>query len=59
MEYVEVLLMCIVAVIGVFALFLFIAPFAGVIIIWLVKIIDILCKYYNIFFNFIINSLTC
>lgn len=33
MEYVEVLLMCIVAVIGVFALFLFIAPFAGVIII--------------------------
>lgn len=58
MEYVEVLLMCIVAVIGVFALFLFIAPFAGVIIIWLTKIIDIFCKYYDTFFNFIINSLT-
>lgn len=58
MEYVEVLLMCIVAVIGVFALFLFIAPFAGVIIIRLAKIIDIFGKYYDIFFNFIINSLT-
>ena len=51
MEYVEILLMCIVAVIGVLALFLFIAPFAGVIIIRLAKIIDIFCKYYDIFFN--------
>lgn len=50
--------MCIVAVIGVFALFLFIAPFAGVIIVWLTKIIDIFCKHYDTFFNFIINSLT-
>lgn len=58
MEYVEVLLMCIVAAIGVLALFLFIAPFAGVIIIWLAKIIDIFDKHYDIFFNFIINSLT-
>ncbi len=58
MEYVEVLLMCIVTVIGVFTLFLFIAPFAGVIIIRLAKIIDIFCKYYDTFFNFIINSLT-
>lgn len=58
MEYVEVLLMCIVVVIGVFVLFLFITPFAGVIVVWIVKNIDILCKYYNIFFNFIINSLT-
>lgn len=41
MEYVEILLMCIVAAIGVFALFLFIAPFIGVIIIRLAKIIDI------------------
>lgn len=58
MECVEALLMCIVAIIGVFALFLFIAPFAGVIIVWLTKIIDIFCKHYDIFFNFIINSLT-
>ena len=58
MEYVEVLLMFVVVAIGVFALFLFIAPFVGVIIIWLVKIIDIFCKYYDTFFNFIINSLT-
>lgn len=58
MEYIEVLLIFIVAVIGVFALFLFIAPFAGVIVIWLAKIIDIFCKHYNTFFNFIINSLT-
>ena len=58
MEYVEILLMCIVAAIGVFALFLFIAPFIGVIIIRLAKIIDIFGKYYDIFFNFIINSLT-
>ena len=58
MEYVEVLLMCIVVIIGVFALFLFIDPFAGVIIIWLSKIIDIFGKHYDAFFNFIINSLT-
>lgn len=58
MEYVEALLMCIVAVIGVFALFLFIAPFIGVIIIWFAKIIDIFGKHYDTFFNFIINSLT-
>lgn len=58
MEYVEVLLMCIVAVIGVFTLFLFVAPFAGVIIIWFAKIIDIFGKHYDTFFNFIINSLT-
>lgn len=58
MEYVELLLMCIVAVVGVFALFLFITPFVGVIIIWLVKIIDMFCRHYDIFFNFIINSLT-
>ncbi len=58
MEYVESLLMCIVAVIGVFALFLFIAPFAGVIIIRFAKIIDIFGKHYDTFFNFIINSLT-
>lgn len=58
MVFVEVLLMCIVAVIGVFALFLFTAPFIGAIIIWLAKIIDIFCKHYDIFFNFIINSLT-
>lgn len=58
MEYVEVLIMCIVAVIGVFALFLFIAPFAGVIIIRLAKIIYIFGKHYDTFFNFIINSLT-
>lgn len=58
MEYVEVLLMFIVAVIGVFALFLFIAPFVGAIIIWFAKIIDIFCKHYDTFFNFIINSLT-
>lgn len=51
MEYVEVLLMCIVAVIGVFALFLFVAPFAGVIIIWFAKIIDIFGKHYD---NFLI-----
>ncbi len=58
MEDVKLLLMCIVAIIGVFALFLFIAPFVGVIVIWLVKIIDIFCKHYDTFFNFIINSLT-
>ena len=58
MVFVEVLLMCIVAAIGVFALFLFMAPFAGVIIIWLAKIIDIFCKHYDTFFNFIIDSLT-
>lgn len=58
MEYVEILLMCIVAVIGIFALFLFIAPFVGVIVIWLVKIIDIFGTHYDTFFNFIINSLT-
>lgn len=58
MECVEALLMCIVGVIGVFALFLFIAPFAGVIIVWLTKIINIFCKHYDTFFNFIINSLT-
>lgn len=58
MEYVELLLMCIVAVILCFALFLFITPLVGVIIIWLAKIIDIFCKHYNTFFNFIINSLT-
>lgn len=58
MEYVEVLLMCIVAVVCVFALVLFIAPFVGVIIFYLIKIIDIFSKYYGIFFNFIINSLT-
>lgn len=58
MEDVKLLLMCIAAIIGVFALFLFIAPFVGVIIIRLAKIIDIFCKHYDIFFNFIINSLT-
>lgn len=58
MEYVEILLMCIVAVVCVFALVLFIAPFVGVIIIWFAKIIDIFCKHYDTFFNFIINSLT-
>lgn len=58
MEYVKLLLMCIVAVVGVFALFLFITPFVGVIIIWLVKIIGIFSKHYDTFFNFIINSLT-
>lgn len=58
MEDVEVLLMFVVVAIGVFALFLFIAPFVGVIIIWLAKIIDIFCKHYDTFFNFIINSLT-
>lgn len=59
MEYVEVLLMFVVVAIGVFALFLFITPFVGVVIIWLAKIIDIFCKHYDIFFNFIINSLNC
>ena len=58
MEYIEVLLIFIVAVISVFALFLFVAPFAGVIIIWFAKIIDIFGKHYDTFFNFIINSLT-
>lgn len=58
MEYVKLLLMCIMAVVGVFALFLFITPFVGVIIIWFVKIIGIFCKHYDTFFNFIINSLT-
>lgn len=58
MEYVKLLLMCIVAVVGALALFLFITPFVGVIIIWLVKIIDIFCRHYDTFFNFIINSLT-
>ena len=58
MEYVELLLMCIMAVILCFVLFFFITPFVGVIIIWLAKIIGIFCKNYNIFFNFIINSLT-
>lgn len=58
MEDVEVLLMCIVAIIGVFTLFLFITSFIGTIIIWLAKIIDIFCKHYDTFFNFIINSLT-
>lgn len=58
MEDVKLLLMCIMAIIGVFALFLFIAPFVGVIVAWLVKIIDIFCKHYDTFFNFIINSLT-
>ena len=58
MEYVKLLLMCIVAVVGAFALFLFIAPFVGVIIIWLTKIIGIFGKHYDTFFNFIINSLT-
>ena len=58
MEDVELLLMCIMAIIGIFALFLFIAPFVGVIIIWLTKIIGIFGKHYDTFFNFIINSLT-
>lgn len=58
MEDVKLLLMCIMAIIGVFTLFLFIAPFVGVIVVWLVKIIDIFCKHYDTFFNFIINSLT-
>lgn len=58
MEDVKLLLMCIVAIIGIFALFLFIAPFVGVVVIWLVKIIDIFCKHYDTFFNLIINSLT-
>ena len=58
MEDVEVLLMFVVVTIDVFALFLFLAPFVGVIIIWFAKIIDIFCKHYDTFFNFIINSLT-